>query len=77
MPPVARSITATPRCRRRSTSAGSPRIFPASLSAELAREFGLAERDIVKLASNENPRGPGAGGARRDRGGDRRSFALP
>jgi histidinol-phosphate aminotransferase len=28
--------------------------------AELAREFGLAERDIVKLASNENPRGPSA-----------------
>jgi histidinol-phosphate aminotransferase len=27
---------------------------------ELAREFGLAERDIVKLASNENPRGPSA-----------------
>jgi histidinol-phosphate aminotransferase len=27
---------------------------------ELAREFGLAESDIVKLASNENPRGPSA-----------------
>src|ERR1700740_3192453 len=26
--------------------------------SELAREFGLNERDIVKLASNENPRGP-------------------
>jgi histidinol-phosphate aminotransferase len=25
---------------------------------ELAREYGLAEDDIVKLASNENPRGP-------------------
>jgi histidinol-phosphate aminotransferase len=25
---------------------------------ELAREYGLAEKDIVKLASNENPRGP-------------------
>ena len=25
---------------------------------ELAREYGLAESDIVKLASNENPRGP-------------------
>ena len=28
--------------------------------SELAREFCLAERDIVKLASNENPRGPSA-----------------
>src|SRR4029077_4786634 len=27
---------------------------------ELAREFGLAEKEIVKLASNENPRGPSA-----------------
>ena len=27
---------------------------------ELAREYGLAEDDIVKLASNENPRGPSA-----------------
>jgi len=27
---------------------------------ELAREFGLAEHEIVKLASNENPRGPSA-----------------
>lgn len=27
---------------------------------ELAREYGLAESDIVKLASNENPRGPSA-----------------
>ena len=27
---------------------------------ELAREYGLAEEDIVKLASNENPRGPSA-----------------
>src|SRR6266581_2397681 len=25
---------------------------------ELAREYGLAEASIVKLASNENPRGP-------------------
>jgi len=31
---------------------------PGKPIAELAREFGLAERDIVKLASNENPRGP-------------------
>ncbi len=35
--------------------------LPGKPTAELAREFGLAERDIVKLASNENPRGPGAG----------------
>jgi histidinol-phosphate aminotransferase len=27
---------------------------------ELAREYGLAEQSIVKLASNENPRGPSA-----------------
>ena len=27
---------------------------------ELAREYGLAEAGIVKLASNENPRGPSA-----------------
>ncbi len=33
--------------------------LPGKPTAELAREFGLAERDIVKLASNENPRGPG------------------
>jgi histidinol-phosphate aminotransferase len=33
---------------------------PGKPVSELAREFGRAERDIVKLASNENPRGPGA-----------------
>ncbi len=33
--------------------------LPGKPTAELAREFGLAEREIVKLASNENPRGPG------------------
>ncbi len=33
---------------------------PGKPIGELAREFGLAERDIVKLASNENPRGPSA-----------------
>jgi histidinol-phosphate aminotransferase len=32
--------------------------LPGKPIAELAREFGLAEADIVKLASNENPRGP-------------------
>lgn len=32
--------------------------LPGKPIAELAREFGLDERDIVKLASNENPRGP-------------------
>jgi histidinol-phosphate aminotransferase len=31
---------------------------PGKPVEELAREYGLAERDIVKLASNENPRGP-------------------
>ena len=33
---------------------------PGKPVGELAREFGLAEGDIVKLASNENPRGPSA-----------------
>jgi histidinol-phosphate aminotransferase len=32
--------------------------IPGKPIGELAREFGLAEHDIVKLASNENPRGP-------------------
>jgi histidinol-phosphate aminotransferase len=32
--------------------------IPGKPIGELAREFGLAEGDIVKLASNENPRGP-------------------
>ncbi len=32
--------------------------IPGKPVAELAREVGLAEADIVKLASNENPRGP-------------------
>jgi histidinol-phosphate aminotransferase len=36
------------------------RYMPGKPIAELAREFGLDERDIVKLASNENPRGPSA-----------------
>jgi histidinol-phosphate aminotransferase len=31
---------------------------PGKPIGELAREFGLAESAIVKLASNENPRGP-------------------
>jgi histidinol-phosphate aminotransferase len=34
------------------------RYMPGKPIAELAREFGLDERDIIKLASNENPRGP-------------------
>jgi histidinol-phosphate aminotransferase len=33
---------------------------PGKPIAELAREFGLAEADIIKLASNENPLGIGA-----------------
>lgn len=32
--------------------------LPGKPIPELAREFGLAVHDIVKLASNENPRGP-------------------
>jgi len=38
---------------------GIARYQPGKPISELARELGLAERDIVKLASNENPRGPG------------------
>jgi histidinol-phosphate aminotransferase len=34
------------------------RYVPGKPVEELAREYGLVERDIVKLASNENPRGP-------------------
>jgi histidinol-phosphate aminotransferase len=34
------------------------RYIPGKPVDELAREFGLDERTIVKLASNENPRGP-------------------
>ena len=34
------------------------RYIPGKPIDELAREFGLDERDIIKLASNENPRGP-------------------
>jgi histidinol-phosphate aminotransferase len=37
---------------------GITRYVPGKPIEELAREFGLNERDIVKLASNENPRGP-------------------
>ena len=33
---------------------------PGKPIEELAREFGLPESEIVKLASNENPRGPSA-----------------
>ena len=31
---------------------------PGKPIEELAREYGLAEDEIIKLASNENPRGP-------------------
>ena len=34
------------------------RYVPGKPVEELAREFGLDPRSIVKLASNENPRGP-------------------
>ena len=33
---------------------------PGKPIEELAREYGLVQSDIVKLASNENPRGPSA-----------------
>ncbi len=36
------------------------RYIPGKPVEELAREFGLDPERIVKLASNENPRGPGA-----------------
>ena len=46
-------------------------LHPGQADRELAREFGLDPRAIVKLASNENPRGPEpavrAAIARRDR----------
>jgi len=32
---------------------------PGKPISELAREFGLDEKNIIKLASNENPRGIG------------------
>ena len=32
---------------------------PGKPISELAREYGLDERKIIKLASNENPRGVG------------------
>ncbi len=35
------------------------RYIPGKPVDELAREFGLDPQSIVKLASNENPRGPG------------------
>src|SRR5262245_14606210 len=34
------------------------RYIPGKPIGELAREFHLDERQIIKLASNENPRGP-------------------
>lgn len=34
------------------------RYLPGKPIPELARELGLEERSIIKLASNENPRGP-------------------
>jgi histidinol-phosphate aminotransferase len=35
------------------------RYIPGKPVEELAREFGLDPQSIIKLASNENPRGPG------------------
>ena len=43
---------------RRSTCSDLSPYVPGKPIDELAREYGLAEDDIVKLASNENPRGP-------------------
>ena len=41
---------------------------PGKPISELAREMGLDEASIVKLASNENPLGLSPRGARGDRG---------
>lgn len=57
---------------------------PGKPIAELARELGLAEADIIKLASNENPLGPSpralaaidANGAELARYPDGNGFAL-
>jgi histidinol-phosphate aminotransferase len=57
--------SARPPAHHRDPSALAPEhvrritpYLPGKPIGELAREFGLVERDIVKLASNENPRGP-------------------
>ena len=42
---------------------------PGKPITELAREFGLDEQAIVKLASNENPRGISPKALRSDQGG--------
>jgi histidinol-phosphate aminotransferase len=42
------------------TSARSSPYQPGKPISELAREMGLAEESIVKLASNENPLGMSA-----------------
>jgi histidinol-phosphate aminotransferase len=63
---TAHTDTAPHHVRHRDPSALAPEhvrritpYLPGKPIGELAREFGLDERDIVKLASNENPRGPG------------------
>ncbi len=53
-PPAAPTIPAPPH-----VAAMSP-YQPGKPIAEVARELGLVEADIVKLASNENPRGASA-----------------
>jgi len=65
-------MTATPHAARhaaqhRDPSAVAPEhvrkitpYLPGKPVSELAREFGLDEQTIIKLASNENPRGPSA-----------------
>ena len=51
--PVAAAISRAPEYVR-----GIAPYVPGKPIEELAREYGIAEDSIVKLASNENPRGP-------------------
>ncbi len=53
-----RSATCDPAIHAPSHVRGIAPYLPGKPIADLAREFGLREADIVKLASNENPRGP-------------------
>jgi histidinol-phosphate aminotransferase len=57
--PTRPSVATPPATRLRTFASFSPYV-PGKPIEELAREFGLAEAEIVKLASNENPRGPSA-----------------
>ena len=64
------------RARARVRAAASRPTFRASRSRSSRANSVSTARDIVKLASNENPRGPSPRGARGDRGRDRRADAL-